>query len=276
MSAGHSFCGSQQPEGFPVHQFHLKLDEFQREVVATLKEHTEGITVVVDRLVRLEQKVNQCLPAAQTPPSVPVSAPASAQPPVPGPAARRFDIVYRTPAHMSMAERIVLYSLVIGLRPERSLEIGTHKGGSALIIVAALDDLCAGTLACIDPNPVIAPEHRQAMSHRATLLAAPSPAAVPEAARAVEGKFHFVFIDGDHTTDGVFRDIEGVLAYLEVDAHLLFHDAHNAEVAEGIRLAVQRYRNSLIDCGMISTEKNRQPGASVAWGGLRLLRFKPA
>ena len=189
----------------------------------------------------------------------------------------RFGVVHGAPVWMTMSERVLLYGLIAGLRPRRCLEIGTFKGGSALIITAALDDLGDGRLACVDPEPKVLPEHWATIAHRATLFAATSPAILPEASRTVGGKFDFALIDGDHSTEGVMRDIEGTLPLLEDHAYLLFHDAHNAETAEGIDRAVRNPKNGLIDAGILSTEKTPDAVPGVFWGGLRLLRFtRPA
>jgi FkbM family methyltransferase len=185
----------------------------------------------------------------------------------------RFEVVHRAPVWMTMSERVLLYGLIAGLRPRRCLEIGTFKGGSALIITAALDDLGEGRLACVDPNAQIQPEHWRSISHRATLFQAPSPDVLPQASSAVGGKFDFALIDGDHSTEGVVRDIVGVLPHLESNAYLLFHDAHNAEVIEGIERALRQPANGLTDCGLLSTEKTEDATPGVFWGGLRLLRF---
>ena len=64
----------------------------------------------------------------------------------------RFNIVQTAPALMTVSERVVLYSLIFGLRPQRILEIGTKLGGSALVIGAALDDIGAGQLVCVDSS----------------------------------------------------------------------------------------------------------------------------
>ncbi|HWF40000.1 MAG TPA: FkbM family methyltransferase [Candidatus Acidoferrales bacterium] len=210
--------------------------------------------------------------------SVSTAAPATQVPAAPqGFVPDRFGVVHGAPVWMTMSERVLLYGLIAGLRPRRCLEIGTFKGGSALIITAALDDLGEGKLACVDPEPKVLPEHWASIAHRATLFAAPSPAILPEAARAVGGKFDFALIDGDHTTQGVLRDIEGTLPLLGDHAYLLFHDAHNAETAEGIDRAVRNPQNGLVDAGILSTEKTPDAVPGVFWGGLRLLRFtRPA
>jgi len=185
----------------------------------------------------------------------------------------RFEVLQRAPVWMTMSERVVLYGLIAGLRPHRCLEVGTFRGGSAMIITAALDDLGQGRLACVDPNAQVLPEHWQSIAHRATLFHGPSPDVLPQASQSVGGKFDFALIDGDHSTEGVIRDIEGTLPHLEDHAYLLFHDAHNAEVIEGIDHCVGYSGKELTDCGMVSTEKTPDPAPGVFWGGLRMLRF---
>lgn len=185
----------------------------------------------------------------------------------------RFDRIREAPVLMSWSERVVLYSTIFGVRPMRSLEIGTHKGGSALIISAALDDIGVGRLICVDPAPMVAPEHWAKVAHRATLVTGGSPDVLPEAMKAAGGPFDFALIDGDHELEGVLRDIEGVLPLLADQAYLLFHDAHFGPVEEGIDRMVSKYRRHLIDCGMLSVEQTPDAQPGVHWGGLRMLRF---
>jgi predicted O-methyltransferase YrrM len=153
------------------------------------------------------------------------------------------------------------------------LEIGTHQGGSALVIIAALDDIGQGTLSCIDINPSISTEHWQEISHRTALFKGASPDIIPVVAQNAREFFDFVLIDGDHSTEAVTRDIEGVLPYLDYGAYLLFHDAHHQEAAAAISAALAKHADVLTDCGIVSTQRTPDPTPGVYWGGLRLLRF---
>jgi predicted O-methyltransferase YrrM len=139
---------------------------------------------------------------------------------------------------MAMSERVVIDSLVVGLRPRRCLEIGTYRGGSALIIVAALDDVKQGSLACVDRAPVIAPEDWRAIAHRTTMYPGASLGVVTEMARGTGARFGFALIDGDHSMPDALGDIQAVLPVLQDAAHIVLHDAHNDKVAEAIVLAV--------------------------------------
>lgn len=189
-----------------------------------------------------------------------------------------LDIIRIAPAQLVTSERLLLYALVYGLRPKHCLEIGTAQGGSALIICAALDEIGLGQLVIVDPAPQIAPEHWARMAHRAALIAGPSPEALLQAQQLAGAKFDFVFIDGDHSFEGVLKDIEGVIPLLDTGGYILFHDAHYFEVEEAIDEALRRYP-CLVDCGMVSKEahptdhlyKNQR----IIWAGFRLLHFNP-
>jgi predicted O-methyltransferase YrrM len=194
-----------------------------------------------------------------------------------GPAS--IGVIDDAPVWMSIGERVVLYALVFGLRPDRCLEIGTFRGGSALIISAALDDVGDGKLICVDPSPQVAPEHWAKIEHRAMMLPGPSPAILEQAVEIAGGQFDFALVDGDHSKGGVVADIEGILPLLAQDAHILFHDAHYFEVIEAIDECLKLHP-SLVDCGLVSTEQTPDSqsihGHPVVWGGLRMLRYREA
>jgi hypothetical protein len=186
---------------------------------------------------------------------------------------KRLAVVYGDQSWMTMPERVLLYGIVAALAPERTLEIGTYLGGSALIIAAALDDVCGGALWCVDPNPRVAEDDWRRIEHRATMIAEASPQALMKARELAGAPFDLVLIDGDHTLDGVRRDIAGTLPVLADEAWLLLHDAHFPEIRDAIVEALGMYRSELHDGGLLSkhftTDEN-----GVIWGGLRLLRFK--
>ena len=187
-------------------------------------------------------------------------------------------ILYDAPAHLTMPERFLLYSLVYGLRPVSAVEIGTAQGGAAMIICAAMDATGSGRLVCIDPAPQVAPDHLATLSHRVSLISAASPEAVAQAHELLESPFDFVFVDGDHTYRGVLRDIEAVGPFLRAGSYVLFHDVHYFEVQDAIDEA--RKYLPFVDCGLLSLDETRTEylhmGKPVVWGGLRLLRFAPS
>lgn len=192
----------------------------------------------------------------------------------------RLDTLLDAPAELLLPERLFLYALVHGLRPQRCLEIGTHFGGSTTITAAALDDVGHGVMVCVDPDPLVPSDVWTKVAHRATMIRGRSPEALAQAYTAANGAFDFIFIDGDHTRDGVTRDIEGVLHVSTPGAHLLFHDSHYWEVGEAIDACLAASPERLLDCGTLSTASTTPSlsadGRTVLWGGFRMLRVAPA
>jgi predicted O-methyltransferase YrrM len=206
-----------------------------------------------------------------------LSPPPACDVPYQGEAQRMTAALQNKQSWMIWPERVLLYATVLGLRPARTLEIGTFLGGSAQIITAALDTIGHGSLICVDLNPRVAPENWAKVGHRATMVAEPSPDGLTTAKRVAGGLFDFALIDGDHTYDGVVRDIEGTLPVLADRAYLLFHDAYFHEVEHGIDDMVRKYARELTEVGMMSAEPvpdRNNPG--VVWGGFRMLRFDRA
>jgi len=189
-----------------------------------------------------------------------------------------LDVIRWTPAWMTRAERLLLYALIFGLRPASYLEIGTFKGGSALVVAAAMDASDnTGRLVCVDPNPQIAPEHWKRLEQRTTLLQGFSPGILSRAYEVADGPFDFVFIDGDHTRAGVIRDANGVLPFAADGAYLLFHDSFFPDISQAIRDFVAQHPDQLVDFGILTREVTLQPqpqAEPIRWGGLQLMQVR--
>ncbi len=168
-----------------------------------------------------------------------------------------------------LEDRLLLFALIFGIKPKRCLEIGTFQGGSAQIIVSALDACGQGKLVSIDPAPKIPEEVRAEIAHRHELIVGPSPACIAAASkRFEEGRFDFVFIDGDH--DRAYADIEGVLPFLAHGAYLLCHDCFYKNVKRDIQRALSRFPQ-LVDCGILGNKFVEIDGHP--WTGTHMLRF---
>jgi predicted O-methyltransferase YrrM len=189
-----------------------------------------------------------------------------------------LEVVRWAPVWMSRAERLLLFSLVFGLRPKRFLEIGTFQGGSALVIAAAMDASGTdGRLVCVDPEPQIAPEHWARIEHRTILLDEPSPDVLPRASDVAGGPFDFVLIDGDHSYVGVMRDANGVLSFVANGAYLLFHDSLFPEISQALSDFAMQNAHHIADFGTLTREVTVQPGPQgepIRWGGLRLMQVR--
>ena len=197
-----------------------------------------------------------------------------------GPAVAGLAALHAAPTEMMMAERLLLYSLALGLKPNLCVEIGTFRGGSATILCAAMDDNGHGRLVCVDPEPRISDSTWRMISHRANLYQADSPGVLSTIPELTHGGVDFVLIDGDHSREAVLADVRGVLPFLADQAHLLFHDCHYREVRQAIEDLLAEYPGLFVDCGVLSVHETfdkehlHQDPLSPVWAGLRLLRYQ--
>lgn len=180
-------------------------------------------------------------------------------------------VVEHSPAQMVPRERLLLYATVFALAPSRCLEIGVAQGGSSRILHAALSDLGQGQLVSIDPSPAADLDWSE-MSDRGTLLVGSSPGLLARAREIAGGAFDFAFVDGDHSEEGVFRDLAAIVGVTEPGGHVLLHDAYFPPVAAGIERALREI-SGFRDAGMVSrTPHDGVEGEMpMRYGGLRHL-----
>lgn len=187
--------------------------------------------------------------------------------------ADKLDVLATAPVHMTQAERLLLYTFAFATRPRRYLEIGTLKGGSALIVAAALAaSENPAPMVLVDPEPQIAAEHWAVLKTRATLIEGFSPAVLKDAEKAAGGSFDLVLVDGDHSEKGLLRDLMGLRKVVSAGAYLLCHDAFYHEVATAISRFVSKEKRTVRDLGLMSYESSAADG--VSWGGIHVLQMK--
>ncbi len=185
----------------------------------------------------------------------------------------RVGMIYASPTDMSIDERLFLYALIRGIRPERVLEIGTRHGGSAAIMACAMEDVGSGKIVCVDPALSIK-VNRDLFHGRVHFLEKPSPEAIPEAEAIAGGPFDFALIDGIHVYEQAKKDFEAAMRHMAPRGYLLFHDAFNFGVNEAIKEVLEG-DNRLHDCGYLCATPSTTEDFSAYWG-LRLVRFDPA
>jgi predicted O-methyltransferase YrrM len=140
----------------------------------------------------------------------------------------------------TLAERDAVAQYAAGKM--RAAEIGVFEGVTTGVIAQALsergeffaiDPFIAGRIGICWGKPIAMRESKrgkpkcklhfvQCFSH--------------EAAKRIEGKFDFVFIDGDHSLDGIKQDWDDWSSRLEPNGIIALHDtivpAHNPNVAK--------------------------------------------
>src|SRR4051794_22199693 len=169
---------------------------------------------------------------------------------------------------MSVGERSAFEGLLAQRRPELAIEIGTGEGASLRRIAAHATEVHSFDL--VTPSLDLPPN--------VTLHTGDSHKLLPELLDkfAAEGRnVDFVLVDGDHSSDGVQRDIEDLLDSDAIaDTLILIHDVNNEQVRRGVDAV--RYRTwpkvsyVELDCVpgyMFSEERLRHE----LWGGLGLV-----
>jgi len=133
---------------------------------------------------------------------------------------------------LAIDEAAYLFRLARSLGPATIIEIGRYKGGSTLVLAAAMDD--GSTLYSYDLHvkrtgeyvgaeldaEVIAALDRYRLRDRVHVVVADSKSVEPPAASV-----DLLFVDGDHSYAGVRGDYEHWRSVVRRGGHLLFHDA---------------------------------------------------
>ena len=169
---------------------------------------------------------------------------------------------------MSVGERAAFEGVLSQVAPKLAIEIGTAEGASLRRIAAHAEEVHSFDL--------VAPSLE--LPDNVTLHPGDSHVLLPEllARFADEGRnVDFALVDGDHSSDGVQRDIEDLLDSDAVQrCVILIHDVNNEQVRRGVDAV--RYRSWRkvayveLDCVpgyMFREERLRHE----LWGGLGLI-----
>ena len=180
---------------------------------------------------------------------------------------------------MTNCERLALTKVLERVQPEVSLEIGTYRGGSLQVLAQLSKRVIA-----VDIDPAVAqlldgkfPNVEFRCGDSRDLL----PAVIGEL-NAAEGRTGFVLIDGDHSADGVCRDIDAVLKLKPKGrVVIILHDSFNPECRAGMRRAawaacpyVQFVELDFVP-GVYHYEAHDTAEARSMWGGFACAVLEP-
>ena len=177
---------------------------------------------------------------------------------------------------MMQWERVGLAGVLATVRPKGALEIGVFHGGSLGLISRYAEHVIG-----IDLDEAVL--QRVHPPRNATLRIGASKDLIPQALAEFESRMplNFVLVDGDHSREGVRRDLELLLAYLPSEPLvILMHDSANAETRGGI-LAVDWLANhyvKFVDCDFVPgqiIEHTVEGTRAEIWGGLALAYLDP-
>lgn len=176
-------------------------------------------------------------------------------------------------------ERFALMGLLKEFRPKLSLEIGTYKGGS-LQVLARLSE----RVISIDIDAGVA----KALAGRfenVEYFSGDSRVMLPEVIRTINADgsdLNFVLIDGDHSAEGIKRDIENVLKLVpRTKVIIIMHDSFNPDCRAGMKLAnwnlcpyVHHVELDFIP-GVYHFEAYDTAQARTMWGGFACAVIEP-
>jgi hypothetical protein len=177
---------------------------------------------------------------------------------------------------MSPAEQAALLYLLEWLRPEVAIEIGTRFGGS----LQALSKYCRRVYS-LDIDPEV-PGRLAARFPNVAYRIGPSDRTLPallEELQASGQEVAFALVDGDHTTEGVRKDIEALLRYRPVvPFFIIMHDSFNPACRKALRLADwagSPYVHA-VELDFVMGTVNPAPAYwGQLWGGLCLAYLQP-
>jgi predicted O-methyltransferase YrrM len=119
----------------------------------------------------------------------------------------------------------LIYALVRALKPEHVVETGTHKGFSTLMVAQALKDNQRGHLHTIDivDYGVMAECGRFGLENQVTFIVGESSAVIPSLIGRIP-RIDFLWLDADHGTDSVLREVEAATPLLGTGSYIALHD----------------------------------------------------
>ncbi len=173
---------------------------------------------------------------------------------------------------MMQWERIALVGVLSQLKPKLALEVGVYYGGSLALTSQFVDKIYA-----IDIDPGIIGRFEKPKN--AELIVGNSVVEIPKLLEQIDRAgtpLEFVFIDADHSAQGVRRDIELVLKYTpKTNMVIMIHDSGNPACRAGIRSAnwVGNAHVQSVDLDFVPgqiIEHSVVNGVGECWGGLAI------
>lgn len=172
---------------------------------------------------------------------------------------------------MSPSERVMITYILEHLKPRAAIEIGTRFGGSLQVLARH-----CGRVYSLDIDPEVQ-ERLKGRFENVEYLIGRSEETLPpliDRLQREDAAVGFVLVDGDHSSEGVRRDIDNILRYKSsTTLYIIMHDSFNPVVRRGLTAAnwpgcphVQRVELDLV-AGGVNTSPNFR---GQLWGGLAI------
>jgi hypothetical protein len=177
---------------------------------------------------------------------------------------------------MSPSEQVMVMYLVEHLKPKAAIEIGTRFGGSLQVLAT----FC-GRVYSLDVDPGVKDRLKGRFENVEYLIGRSEETLPPliDRVQRENTEVSFVLVDGDHSTEGVRRDLDNLLRYKPATIlYIIMHDSFNPVVRRGLTAAnwagspyVHRVELDLV-AGGVNTQPNFR---GQLWGGLAIAILAP-
>lgn len=177
---------------------------------------------------------------------------------------------------MNDSERLALTALLARQKPVCSIEVGTYHGGSLSLIAQY-----SASVVSIDIDPTVStrigpiPNVHYLVGSSVDLL----PRLLREFTRS-SVSVEFILIDGDHSSEGIKRDIAAILDYAPLKPlFVLMHDSFNPDCRRGMLecdWSMSPWCHAVeIDFVPGRVVEHNGPSQGELWGGLAMAYFSP-
>ena len=133
---------------------------------------------------------------------------------------------------MAPAEQVGMVYLLEKIRPKVAIEIGTRFGGSLQVLANYSEKVYS-----IDIDSEVS-QRLEGKYDNVTFLTGDAAELLPELLDQLtreNAEVEFVLVDGDHSAEGVQKDIDNVLQYQpRVPLYVVMHDSFNPVCREGL------------------------------------------
>ena len=177
---------------------------------------------------------------------------------------------------MTPSEQVMVMYLVEHLKPKAAIEIGTRFGGSLQVLAKFCDRVYS-----LDIDPEVQ-DRLKGRFENVEYLIGPSDETLPpllDRLQRENTEVSLILVDGDHSTEGVRRDLDNLLRYKPLTSiYIIMHDSFNPVVRRGLRAAnwagspyVHRVELDLV-AGRVATDPRFR---GQLWGGLAIAILAP-
>ena len=173
---------------------------------------------------------------------------------------------------MSRAEKYCLIGLLEKLRPSTAIEIGTFRGGSLQVLSHFSNKVYSIDISA-EPKGRLEP-----LFNNVEYIVGNSTEEIENLLSKIEisgERVDFIFVDGDHSKKGVYKDLNAILQYdHKNELTVLMHDSFNPQCRKGMEKAISENLDKVAYANLdyIGGSFWHNDTFREMWGGFALLK----